>query len=81
LALLQGPPSIWGIFGQIIGGLFFYDLFFFLTHFPLHSFGSRVFSLFHARHHSNSEVRAVDTIKLTAVEEFVDVACSIAALR
>ena len=81
MALLQAAPSIWTILGQIIGGLFFYDLFFFFTHLPLHSLGRRAFNFLHGRHHSNSEVRAVDTIKLTAIEEFIDVGCSIAALR
>jgi sterol desaturase/sphingolipid hydroxylase (fatty acid hydroxylase superfamily) len=81
MALSQSAPSIFRILREILGGLFLYDFFFFFTHFPLHNLGKTVYKHMHARHHSNKEVRAVDTIKLSTVEEFIDVACSIIGLR
>jgi len=67
-ALQQAAPTIWRIGREIVGGLFFYDLFFFFTHWPLHNTGNAIYKFGHARHHSNKEVRAVDTIKLTTIE-------------
>lgn len=81
MGLVQAAPSVWRILREILGGLFLYDLFFFFTHWPLHNLNGTIYKFMHHRHHSNKEVRASDTIKLTIVEEFVDVACSIAALR
>jgi cholesterol 25-hydroxylase len=80
MALQQAAPTIWRIAREILGGLFLYDFFFWATHFPLHKFPF-LYKRFHARHHSNPDVRASDVIKLTFVEEIIDVVCSIAALR
>lgn len=79
MALLQAAPSVWRIFQEVGCGLFLYDFFFFISHFAMH----RVPGLdrFHSDHHIANEARASDTVRLTAVEEFTDVACSIAALR
>jgi len=80
LALAQAAPSLWRVAREVLGGLFFYDLFFWITHVPLHMFPS-VYKRFHARHHHSPEVQASDVVRLTPVEELIDVACSIAGLR
>ena len=66
---------------QIIGGLFLYDAFFAVGHVILHRVHPLVFKHLHGKHHASADVRASDTVRLTVVEEAVDVVCSIAALR
>lgn len=81
LALKQAAPTVWRIGREILGGLFFYDLFFWFTHMPLHRLSPWLYKHLHAKHHTTPEVRASDVVRLTAVEELIDVACSIAGLR
>jgi sterol desaturase/sphingolipid hydroxylase (fatty acid hydroxylase superfamily) len=81
LALEQAAPTIWRIGREIVGGLFFYDLFFWMTHVPLHKVSPWLYKHLHAKHHTSTEVRASDVVRLTSVEELTDVACSIAGLR
>lgn len=78
-ALLQAAPSVWRVFQEVGFGLFLYDFFFFVSHMAMHKIPG--LQRFHSDHHIANEARASDTVRLTAVEEFTDVACSIAALR
>jgi len=106
-ALAMAAPTAARVAKEILGGLFFYDLFFAVTHAGLHrlrlpswvpggwgvastssssSTSSRrspspVFQRLHGKHHANADIRACDTVRLTTVEETIDVVCSIAALR
>lgn len=81
MALAWAAPSFNTVVLQILGGLFMYDFFFFFGHFLMHNVSKSFFRTFHGKHHVNSEVRAADTVRLTVVEEVVDVLCSIAGLR
>ena len=81
LALEFGAPSIFRIVKEIAGGLFFYDLFFTIGHIILHKLPSKAYRVLHGKHHLNKEVRAADTVRLTPIEETIDVICSIAGLR
>lgn len=65
---------------EVLLGLLFYDLFFFLGHFTLHHFPV-LYKTIHARHHSMSIIRAGDAIRHTFLDGTFDVVCSIAALN
>eukprot|EP00600_Ochromonadales_sp_CCMP1393_P008604 CAMPEP_0174963306 /NCGR_PEP_ID=MMETSP0004_2-20121128/5257_1 /TAXON_ID=420556 /ORGANISM="Ochromonas sp., Strain CCMP1393" /LENGTH=422 /DNA_ID=CAMNT_0016211917 /DNA_START=8 /DNA_END=1276 /DNA_ORIENTATION=+ len=83
-ALSMPAPSFLTLVGQICGGLFFYDLFFFFGHWLMHQshrLHPSLYVFLHGKHHMNRDVRASDTVRLTVTEEVVDVTCSIAALR
>lgn len=81
MALEWAAPSFLTVCGQVLGGLFLYDFFFWFGHLAMHRAPRRLYKALHGKHHQNPEVRASDTVRLTVVEEVVDVVCSIAALR
>eukprot|EP00730_Choanoeca_flexa_P018171 TRINITY_DN8820_c0_g1_i2.p1 TRINITY_DN8820_c0_g1~~TRINITY_DN8820_c0_g1_i2.p1 ORF type:complete len:300 (+),score=28.16 TRINITY_DN8820_c0_g1_i2:102-1001(+) len=74
------PPTVFGLLGQIILLLVLYDALFFVGHYTMH----RVPWLYrhvHATHHDQAVTRAYDTLRLSYAEQFIDVACSIAAVN
>ena len=73
------PPSALRLCAEIAAGLVLYDLFFFACHLAFHRLPR--LAPYHARHHRARVVRAIDTLSLSYLEEFADVACSIAALN
>jgi len=83
MALALGPPTIGRIAGEVGLGLFLYDLYFWWSHAAMHRgpLASRFYRALHGKHHANAEVRACDTVRLTAVEQTIDALCSILALR
>lgn len=80
-ALAWAAPTFLTVAGQILGGLFLYDFFFFFGHVLVHKLHPRIYRMTHGKHHINAEVRASDTVRLTVPEEIIDVVCSITALR
>jgi len=73
-------PTTLKICSDVTCGLLLYDLGFFVCHYIFH----RVpifYRLFHKKHHTSTEVRAADQVRLSGVEEVVDVGISILALN
>lgn len=75
-----GPPTFLGITKDVIGGLLLYDFVFFFAHLTMHKV-PLFYKWFHKKHHTAKEVRACDQVRLSGVEEFIDVGISIWALR
>lgn len=75
-----GAPTTMGILGGVVGGLFMYDFLFFLGHFAMHKipFLNRTI---HAKHHTATEVRSCDIVRLGVTEEVLEVGFSIVALN
>jgi sterol desaturase/sphingolipid hydroxylase (fatty acid hydroxylase superfamily) len=75
-----GAPTTFGICRDVTCGLLLYDLGFFLCHYLFHKIPF-LYKYVHAKHHSATEVRACDQVRLSFVEEIVDVGVSIVALN
>ena len=73
-------PTVSRIATDIVGGLLLYDFVFFFAHWTMHKVPI-FYRWFHKKHHESKEVRACDQVRLSGVEEFVDVGISIWALR
>ena len=75
-----GAPTTLGILGGVVGGLVLYDFLFFLGHVAMHKipFFHRTV---HAKHHEISEVRACEIVRLSVVEQVLEVGFSIVALN
>lgn len=78
--LVAYAPSFLRLCLEVIGCLIVYDALFFFAHLTMHKV-PWLYRYSHARHHDQSPVTAIDTIKLSASEQAVDVACSIAAVN
>eukprot|EP00040_Diaphanoeca_grandis_P043620 m.9824 g.9824 ORF g.9824 m.9824 type:complete len:333 (+) comp7961_c0_seq1:298-1296(+) len=75
------PPSTERFLGEIVLLLVIYDALFFVVHRTLHKF-PLLYRFVHKKHHTNSNAtRANDTVRLTFIEEFLDVACSIVGVN
>lgn len=74
-----GTPTTMGMLGGIVGGLFLYDFLFFLGHVAMHKIPF-VYRTVHTKHHKTQEVRAADIVRLSMVEEVLEVGFSIVAL-
>lgn len=75
-----GAPTTLMIVGGVGGGLLLYDLLFFCGHLLMYKIPI-FYKLVHKKHHTTVEVRACDQVRLSLVEEVVDVAFSIIALN
>jgi len=75
-----GAPTVSQICRDVTCGLLLYDLGFFVVHYTMHKMPF-IYRWFHAKHHINTEVRAADIVRLSGVEEVMDVGISILALR
>ena len=73
-------PTAGLVAAEIVAGLFTYDLLFTAVHYASHHVPG-LYSAVHAKHHREPVVRARDTVRLSAVEETLDVLCSVAALN
>eukprot|EP01063_Lacrimia_lanifica_P005130 TRINITY_DN12950_c0_g1_i1.p1 TRINITY_DN12950_c0_g1~~TRINITY_DN12950_c0_g1_i1.p1 ORF type:complete len:301 (+),score=74.68 TRINITY_DN12950_c0_g1_i1:56-958(+) len=73
-------PSSAQLVGEVFLALFLYDFFFTLAHYACHKV-PWLWRYVHAVHHERQTVRARDTLRLSILEETVDVLCSIAALN
>jgi sterol desaturase/sphingolipid hydroxylase (fatty acid hydroxylase superfamily) len=75
-----GAPTTMRILGGISMGLVLYDFLFFCGHLLLHK-APFLYRTVHAKHHTVSEPRAGDTVRLSLVEEVLEVGFSIIALN
>jgi sterol desaturase/sphingolipid hydroxylase (fatty acid hydroxylase superfamily) len=75
-----GAPTTMGIVGGIAGGLFLYDLLFFVGHVAMHKIPF-LHRTVHNKHHKTQEVRAAEIVRLGLVEEVLEVGFSIVALN
>lgn len=73
-------PTYYQILYEIVGCLFFYDLYFFIGHLILHKV-SFLYRNVHAEHHHSKIIRATDTIRHTFIDGSLDVAFSVMAIR
>lgn len=75
-----GAPTAFRICKDVIGALLLYDLGFFVCHYLMHKIPF-LYKYVHAKHHIATEVRASDIVRLSFVEEIVDVLISILVLN
>ncbi len=75
-----GAPTALGVCKDVTCALLLYDLGFFVCHFLMHKIPF-LYKYVHAKHHKTTEVRASDIVRLSFVEEIVDVGISILALN
>jgi len=73
-------PTAFRICKDVSCGLLLYDLGFFVCHYFMHKIPI-LYKYVHAKHHTSKEVRASDIVRLSFVEEIVDVGISILALN
>lgn len=75
-----GAPTALGVCKDVTCGLLLYDFGFFVCHYLMHKVPF-LYKYVHAKHHTSTEVRASDIVRLSFVEEIVDVTISILALN
>jgi sterol desaturase/sphingolipid hydroxylase (fatty acid hydroxylase superfamily) len=75
-----GAPTTLGILGGVTFGLVFYDFLFFCGHLLMHRV-PWIYRTVHAKHHKVQEVRAGEIVRLSLVEEVLEVGFSIVALN
>lgn len=75
-----GAPSTMQILRDITCGLLLYDILFFTGHILMHKIPF-LYKTVHAKHHQEPEVRAGDVVRLSMVEEVLEVGFSIIALN
>jgi sterol desaturase/sphingolipid hydroxylase (fatty acid hydroxylase superfamily) len=72
------PLTLMQVVFDVMSCLFFFDTFFFISHYTLHHYMP---SWLHRRHHSKKNIRAGDAIRHSIVDGSMDVVCSIAAIN
>jgi sterol desaturase/sphingolipid hydroxylase (fatty acid hydroxylase superfamily) len=75
-----GAPTTLGILGGVTFGLVLYDFLFFCGHYVMHKV-PWIYRTVHAKHHKVQEVRAGEIVRLSLVEEVLEVGFSIVALN
>jgi len=75
-----GAPTAFRVCKDVSCGLLLYDLGFFVCHYFMHKIPF-LYKYVHSKHHTAKEVRASDIVRLSFVEEIVDVGISILALN
>ena len=73
-------PTTFQICSDVTCALLLYDIGFFFFHWLFHRV-PLLYRFVHAKHHKSTEVRASDIVRLTGIEEVVDVGISILALN
>eukprot|EP00210_Caulerpa_lentillifera_P004587 g4377.t1 len=73
-------PSFWELTTEVVFSLIVYDAFFFLFHLAFHRIPF-LYEKFHAKHHTKKVTRACEALRLSPVEEFIDVGCSIMSIN
>lgn len=76
----NAAPTTLQICRDVTCGLLLYDLGFFVCHFFMHKIPF-FYKYVHKKHHTTTEVRASDIVRLSGVEEVIDVGISILALN
>lgn len=75
-----GPPTTWQICTDVTKALMLYDFFFFCGHILMHKIPF-LYKTLHTKHHVNPECRAAEVVRLSLVEEVLEVGMSIVALN
>jgi sterol desaturase/sphingolipid hydroxylase (fatty acid hydroxylase superfamily) len=75
-----GAPTTLGIMGGITAGLLVYDFLFFCGHVIMHKV-PLIYRTIHAKHHKLVESKAGEVVRLTLVEEVLEVGISIIGLN
>ena len=78
--LPEAVPSTAGVFVEVFACLLLYDALFAVTHRLMHAL-PWLHARVHAKHHLHRHVRAREIFRLSAIEEVVDTACSVAAVN
>uniref|UniRef100_A0A7R9SWM1 Fatty acid hydroxylase domain-containing protein n=1 Tax=Pycnococcus provasolii TaxID=41880 RepID=A0A7R9SWM1_9CHLO len=73
-------PTALACLAQVMCSLLLYDCLFAIFHRAMHSHPV-LYRRVHAKHHHNAVVRARDAVRVSALEQLVDVSCSILALK
>lgn len=73
-------PTTLQVCRDVTCGLLLYDLFFFCGHFLMHKVPF-IYNTVHKKHHTNPECRAAEIVRLSMVEEVLEVGMSIIALN
>jgi len=76
----HAAPTTFQLCRDVTGALLIYDMGFFVCHFLMHKIPF-LYKFVHKKHHKTKEVRASDIVRLSGVEEVVDVGISILALN
>ena len=76
----NAAPTTLQICRDVTCGLLLYDFGFFICHYLMHKVPF-LYKYVHKKHHTSTEVRASDIVRLSGVEEVVDVGISILALN
>lgn len=79
LAMWSAPTTL-KVCTDVVAGLLLYDIMFFCGHFLMHKVPF-VYNRVHKKHHINPECRAAEIVRLSAVEEVLEVGMSIVALN
>ena len=77
--LPEHAPTAAACIGQVALSLLLYDCLFAVFHAAMHNHPA-LYAL-HAKHHQSSVVRARDAVRVSVLEQLVDVSCSIWALK
>ena len=77
---LWGAPTTFQVCRDVTCGLLLYDLFFFCGHVLMHKVPF-IYNTVHKKHHTNIECRAAEIVRLSFVEEVLEVGMSIVALN
>jgi sterol desaturase/sphingolipid hydroxylase (fatty acid hydroxylase superfamily) len=75
-----GAPTAFQVCRDVTLGLLLYDILFFCGHFLMHKI-PLFYNLVHKKHHTNTECRAAEIVRLSLVEEVLEVGFSIVALN
>jgi sterol desaturase/sphingolipid hydroxylase (fatty acid hydroxylase superfamily) len=75
-----GAPTTVQIMRDVTGGLLLYDALFFCGHVVMHKVPA-IYKWIHKKHHHTEEVRACEIVRLSLLEEVLEVGFSIVALN
>ena len=74
------PPTVFQIVFEVVSCFLVYDVLFFAGHSAMHAIPA-LYKALHAKHHTRTLQRAIETVRLSLIEQALDVSCSIAAVN
>lgn len=78
--LPEAAPTLGRLAADVITTLLLYDALFFCVHVTYHKVPF-LYRIIHAKHHTKAVMRACEAVRVSAIEQALDVTCSILALR
>eukprot|EP00873_Tetraselmis_striata_P017386 jgi/Tetstr1/437650/TSEL_026317.t1 len=78
--LPEAPPSLARLAAETAAALLLYDALFFCAHVAYHKVPF-LYRAIHAKHHSKAVMRACEAVRVSPLEQALDVSCSIMALK